>query len=221
MDPAEEIVELWLHSIGYFTRNGVMVGHKGLEIDFLAVDPARNKRLQVESTVSVNPFGPLRPWGPAKYSKLPFRERVRLYYQKKFVGLVAEKTRKLQNDAIERKVKEVFGGKPYEKWLVLGQQEEGNERIRRAFRKYGVQVHYMDELLNEIRFTGTPKGDTARFLQILARYITEGSKRSLLTKAKPYEPGKSCGRGKHVYKDMGTYLLCSVCGSTRTKPQSR
>jgi hypothetical protein len=117
LDPAEDIVELWLHSKGYFTRNGVMVGHKGLEIDFLAVDPARNKHVQVESTVSVNPFGPLRLWGPAKYSKLPSGERVRLYYQKKFVGLVSEKTRKLQDDAIKRKINGIFKGKPYEKWL--------------------------------------------------------------------------------------------------------
>jgi hypothetical protein len=220
LDPAEEIVELWLHSKGYFTRNGVMVGHKNLEIDFLAVDSTGSKRLHVESTVSVNPFGPLRPWGPAKYSKLPFEERVKLYYQKKFVGLVDEKTRELQNDAIERKVKEVFEGKPYEKWLVLGEQEEGNEKIRNAFRRYGVEVHYMENLLEEIRFTGTPKEDTARFLQILARYITDESKKSLVSKAKSYERGKSCGRGRHTYMDMGTYYSCSKCGLKKTKPRT-
>lgn len=52
-----------------------MVGHRGLEVDFLAFDPAHNSRVHVESTVSVKPFGRLRPWGAAKYSKLPLDER--------------------------------------------------------------------------------------------------------------------------------------------------
>jgi hypothetical protein len=203
MDPAEEIVELWLQNRGFFTRNGVMVGHKGLEIDFLAVDLATRRRLHVESTVSVNPFGPLRPWGAARYSSMPMQERVNLYYQKKFVGLVNEKTHKLMNHAIEQKVKESFHGVTYQKWLVLGQQTEGSEEIREEFRKHGVDVHYMDEVLKENRFTGTPKGDTPRFLQILARYMTEESKKSILTKSKSYEKGKGCGRGRHVYRDMG------------------
>jgi hypothetical protein len=217
LDPAEELVELWLNSNGFFTRNGVMVGHRGLEIDFLAVDATGDKRVHIESTVSVKPFGPLRPWGAVEYSKLSFEDRVRLYYQKKFVGLVSEKTRELENKAIEKKVNEIFGGKTYQKWLILGRQEEGNEKIRSAFKEHGVVVHFMDEVLNGIKFVGTPRNDTARFLQISALYLTEDSRSGLLATSASYKRGKSCGRGRHDYMDMGTYFLCTKCGSSKTK----
>jgi hypothetical protein len=216
MDPAESIVELWLQNQGYFTRNGVEVGRRGKEIDFLAVDIVGGKRLHVESAVSVNPFGSLRPWGPVKHSKLSIQDRVRLYFQNKFVGSVDQKTYKLLDHIIEEKVTESFKGMNYKRWLILGEQKEGAEKIRKEFRKHRVEVHYMDEVLKEIRLTGTPKGTTARFLQIMARYGSEESKQSLLIGAKSYVKGKSCGRGKHDYERHEKYLKCRKCGSLKT-----
>jgi hypothetical protein len=216
MDPAESVVELWLQNQGYFTRNGVEVGHKGMEIDFLAYHAGTNKRLHVESHVSVNPFGTLRPWGPIRNAKMPLNDRVRLYFEKKFIGSVDEKSHELLDKAIEKKALESFDGKSYEKWLVLGEQNEDPEALRREFAKHGVEVHFMDEILKEIRFTGTPKGDTARFVQILARYGSEASKKNLVHATGGYQKGKSCGRGNHHYDDFGSYVKCSVCGSSKT-----
>ena len=36
-----------------------------------------------------------------------------------------------------------------------------------------------------------------------------------------YVAGASCGRGRHVWKDRGTYLKCERCGSSRTKSPGR
>lgn len=69
MDPAEEIVSLWLKQRGFFIMNEVKVGYRGKEIDFLAFDPKDGRRVHVEVHASVRPLAPLRPWGPAKYGK--------------------------------------------------------------------------------------------------------------------------------------------------------
>lgn len=37
-----------------------------------------------------------------------------------------------------------------------------------------------------------------------------------------YMAGRTCGRGKHDYsEDMGNYLRCPRCGSTRSKPKAQ
>lgn len=79
LDPAEEIVALWLKQQGFFIMTGVRVGYRGKEIDFLAVDIENDRRVHVEVHASVSPLGRLRPWGPAKYSKWPLADRVKYY----------------------------------------------------------------------------------------------------------------------------------------------
>jgi hypothetical protein len=142
------------------------------------------RRLHVEVTVGVKPMGNLRPWNSVKFSKWPREDRVKLYFQNKFDGRIEHKTNKLLNHDITETASKSFGGHEYEKWLVLGEQNEPREEIRKEFTKYGVKVHYMDEVLNETRLTGTPRGATARLLQIMARFVTDESKRSLPGKAK-------------------------------------
>lgn len=65
MDPAEEIVNLWLKQTGYFIIPNIKVGYRGKEIDFLAIsfnkDGTINKKLHVEVHASVSPLGPLQP----------------------------------------------------------------------------------------------------------------------------------------------------------------
>jgi hypothetical protein len=86
LDPAEEIVALWLKLQGFFIMSGVRVGYRGKEIDFLAVDIKNDRRIHVEVHASVSPLGRLRPWGLAKYSKWPLTDRVKYYYYDKFIG---------------------------------------------------------------------------------------------------------------------------------------
>lgn len=56
----------------------------------------------------MKPLGKLRPWGPVEYSRLELKERVRLYYENKFVGAVDKKTKKLLNNCVETKVLDIF-----------------------------------------------------------------------------------------------------------------
>lgn len=183
MDPAEEIVNTWLQQQGFFTRNHVKVGYSGKEIDFLAVDPRRDKRVHVEVRAAVIPLGLFRPWGPVRYSKLPLSERVRLYYENKFVGVVSKKDRRLKNECIKEKASEIFDGKNYERWLVLGvlHEKEDRQELVKEFTKYHVKIFFIEGLLKEIRFEGTAKDLTGRFIQLLASQLTEEAKKSLLS----------------------------------------
>ena len=111
MDPAESIVTLWLQNDGFFVRNNIKVEKShGKEIDILAVKPAKNLRVHLESGVSVFPAGPIRPWKHFRYSKLPLNERLRLYHLNKFVGAVKEGAKEPANRKIEEQVKGDFGG---------------------------------------------------------------------------------------------------------------
>jgi hypothetical protein len=187
MDPAEEIVNTWLQQQGFFVRNHVKVGYSGKEIDFLAVDVKRNKRVHVEVRVAVIPLGPFRPWGPAKYSKMPLKERVKLYYEDKFVGVVSKKEFHLKNRCIQEKAAEVFNGKDYERWLVLGvlHKRDSKQELERGFLKHGVKIFFIQDILKEICFEGTARDSTGRFLQLLAAQLTEESKKNLLKTRKP------------------------------------
>jgi len=182
MDPAEEIVNTWLQQQGFFVRNHVKVGYYGKEIDFLAVHPQRKKRVHVEVHAAVIPLGLFRPWGPAKYSKLPLSERVRLYYENKFIGVVNKKDLHLKTECIKDKATGIFNSRDYEQWLILGvlHEKDSRQELEKEFLKHDVKIFFIQDILREIRFEGTAKDSTGRFLQLLAAQLTEESKKSLL-----------------------------------------
>jgi len=182
MDPAEDIVNLWLKQQGFFVMQGVKVGYRGKEIDFLAVDIKNDKRVHVEVHASVHPLGPLRPWGPAKYGKLKIEDRVKFYYYDKFRGATEEGTGKLINNRIKEMVLEKFCGKRYEKWLILAQphHKDDPEKVRQEFKKHGVEVFFLKEILEQIKLEGTARDQTGRLLQLLASQLTNKAKKALL-----------------------------------------
>ena len=182
MDPAEEIVNLWLQKQGFFVMNHVKIGYRGKEADFLAVNPKREMCVHVEVRVAVFPLGRFRPWGPARYSRLPLKDRVKLYYEDKFIGVVDKKKLRLTNRCVESRVEEMLGTRDYEKWLVLGvlHENDSEQELKDEFRKYGVKVFLIKDILEQIHFKGTAKDSTGRFLQLLAAQLTEESQKSLL-----------------------------------------
>jgi hypothetical protein len=183
LDPAEEIVKLWLKCQGFFVIDGVEVGYRRKEIDFLAFDLKNDKRVHVEVHASVRPLAPLRPWGSAKYGKLPLADRVKYYYYNKFIGATEEGTGKLLNRCIEERILEKFDGKNYEKWLVLAQlhPKDKPEEVKREFKKHGVDVFFLKEILEQIKFKGPTRDLTGRFLQLLASFeLTDKAKKALL-----------------------------------------
>jgi hypothetical protein len=182
VDPAEEIVHLWLQRQGFFTMHGVEVGYKGKEIDFLGIDPASGRRVHVEVHASVAPIGPLRPWGPAKYGGMPLERRVELYFYSRFVGAVKEGTGELLNRCVEEAASRLLGAEDYERWLVLLHLHplDPEERLRSEFGKHGVKVFSLKDVLKEIRFTGAARDRVGRFLQLLAATLTDEARRGLL-----------------------------------------
>lgn len=184
MDPAEDIVNLWLQQQDFFVMTGVKA-KGGKEIDFLAVNPVNGKKVHAESHVSVFPLGPLRPWAPAKYGKMPIGRRVTHFYNNKFVGTVKEGTGQLLDRCIEEKAKEKLGGEDYERWLVLGvlHQKDPEDQLKKEFEKCGVRVFLFRDVLKKIGFKGAARG-VGRTLQLLASQLTDDAKASLLGKNK-------------------------------------
>lgn len=180
MDPAEEIVSLWLQQRGFFIRHNVKVGYRGKEIDFLAVNIADNKRAHVEVHASVSPLGPLRPWSPAKYGRIPIQDRVKYYYLKKFVGSIKEGTGELINRSVEETARRVLGSDNYERWLVLGvlHKQDSKEQLVKEFKKYNVKVFFLIDILKEIinEIKGTARDHTGRFIQLLVSQLRNEAK---------------------------------------------
>ena len=184
MDPAEEIVSLWLQQLRFFILQGVEAGYRGKEIDFLAVDIGNNRRVHVEVHASVRPLAPLRAWAPAKYGKMALNERVRHYHNEKFVGPTIEGTGELRNRCVEETAVRFLGDKNYEKWLVLGalHPKDSEDQLKREFEKYGVRVFFIRDILKQIKFRGAARGATGRFIQLLASQLTD-ARTNLLPRA--------------------------------------
>lgn len=182
MDPAEEIVGLWLQQQGFFIRYGTKVGYQGKEIDFLGVDSGAQRRVHVEVHASVYPLGPLRPWSPARYGKMSLKERVKHYYNYKFVGSIVKDSGRLINRCVENAATKAFGSADYEKWLVLAElhRKDSETELRNELAKYNVILYLLKEILREVRFKGAAKDRTGRFIQLLAAQLTDEAKKSLL-----------------------------------------
>lgn len=184
MDPAEEIVNIWLQQQNFFVKYGIKAG-RGKEIDFLAID-INNRRVHIEVHASVFPVGALRPWGPAKYGKLPLEERVKHYFNDKFVGATVEGTGELKNRCIQNTVAKILGSKNYDRWLVLGvlHKNDPEDKLKQEFEKHNVKVYLIRDILRETKFKGTAKNHTGRFIQLLASQLTDDAKISLLNRSR-------------------------------------
>jgi hypothetical protein len=186
VDPAEEIVSLWLQNQGFFIMSDVKVGHRGKEIDFLAIHPSSNRKVHIEVHASVFPLGPLRPWGPVKYGKLPVAERVKHYYNDKFVGITQEGTGELRNQCIQEAATGKLLNKTYERWLVLGRlhPKDSEEQIKHEFQKHGVTVYFLKEILRNINFLGAARDSIGRFIQLMASQLDDETRKCLLERRK-------------------------------------
>jgi len=67
---------------------------------------------------------------------------------------------------------------------VLGvlHKKDSEQELRNEFKKYGVKVLLIKDILTQILFKGTAKDSTGRFLQLLAAHLTEESKNTLLNR---------------------------------------
>lgn len=145
------------------------MGYCGKEIDFLGIDIKNNRRVHLEVHASVSPFGPLRPWAPAKYGKVELKERVKHYFNKKFVGSIATGTGELKNRCVKNTASKFLGSKNYEKWLVLGKlyKKDSEDQLKQEFEKYGVKVFFIRDILKQIKFRRPARDPTGRFIQLL------------------------------------------------------
>jgi hypothetical protein len=179
MDPAEQIVTLWLYQQGYFTMNEIKASH-GKEIDILAMHPQTGHKRHVEVTVSIIPVGELRAQSPARCSGSPRNERIRDFYRKKFVG---------KNSCVERKVKEYFETAEYEKILVVGNLGKDNPiEVEEELRKYRVKMVLLEDILKQVvekmkKEKKVYMDSNGRYIQILSTFLKppEAKERASLT----------------------------------------
>jgi len=163
VDPAEELVRIWLEEKGYFTMANRRI-KGGKEIDLLAIKPDGDK-LWVEVHVPIKPLGRLR--GPrhkaARYSKLPLSERIK--------GIVECKFDQEKSEFVKKKLK----GEP-RKMFVFGDTGGDDEKeVVEEFKKHGIEAISFKKILAELEETlkkRTYMDPTRRYFQLLSKYLT-------------------------------------------------
>lgn len=116
---------------------------------------------------------------------MALNERVKHYYNDKFVGSTVEGTGGLRNRCVENTATMFLCNKNYEKWLVLGKlhKKDCESQLKREFEKYGVRVFFIRDILKQIKFRGTARDSTGRFIQLLVSQLTDEARTNLLAKS--------------------------------------
>jgi hypothetical protein len=156
--------------------SGVKVGVQNKEIDVLALNPQSHKKVHVEVHVSVRPLSALRAWSSAKYGSDPLPERIKWFYENKFIGRMDKETRQLKDRCIEEKAESIFGTSDYKRYLVVGtlHKNDPEEELRDSLTQLGVKLILMKDIIRELLDTSEVyQDDTRRFLQIISQYISE------------------------------------------------
>ena len=160
-NPAEELVTAWLQECGgYFTRNNIKVpkkkGGMGAEIDILATD--RKKNIWIEVSVSSNP-------------RCNYRKDIR--FQSTLKDFLSDFVREDKN----RKVREIFNGKPYERWLVYGKLplvKKEKDSFSAEMKKKKVKAVYFGDILKDLLKLKGYRLDAARgYLNIIKAFWNE------------------------------------------------
>jgi hypothetical protein len=137
MNAAEHVTMRWLFSKGYFVMSSIKGGSHPYgrnELDLLAIKEAENggieRRLHVEVSVS-----------PAPIHMNP--EKLDAAHDKLLSGKFT---------SVSPWVHTIFGGRPYERWVVWNNEltseacEHVKERLRR---EHQIEVHWFDDVLRE------------------------------------------------------------------------
>jgi Holliday junction resolvase-like predicted endonuclease len=160
-NPSEELVVAWLQeSKGYFIMNNVKVhrrgGGMGAEIDILATDKENN--IWIEVSVSTNP-------------RCNHRKEVR------FKETVKDYLKDFLRDDKNAKVREIFHGEPFEKWLVHGKlalAKKEVENFPREMLKNGVKTVYFEDILKDLFELKEYRLDSARgYVNIIKAFLRD------------------------------------------------
>lgn len=170
LNPSEEIVTSWLNEQGYFVRNNLKVGQN--EIDILAVHPLSGKRIHCEVSVQISPVGHVIAGSReplAKATEHTLEERVNGFLRRKFIG---------KNGKVEEEVKRLLG-EDYHKLFICGNlnrsENEEKEQLIRELQKYGVEVMFFHEILENLKGKVKKKGvkdNPRRFIQLMKYFST-------------------------------------------------
>ena len=126
------------------------------------------------------------PWSPTKYGKMPLDERVKHYYNNKFVRSTVKGTGELKNRCAEDAAARILRSGNYDQWLALGvlHRKDAEGQLKQEFGNYGVKVFFIRDILREIKFKGTGKSPTGRFIQLLASQLTDDARASLFKRTR-------------------------------------
>lgn len=151
-NPAEELVTAWVQECKhYFTMNNIIVpkekdgkkGGKGAEIDILATNG--KKRVWIEVSVSTSPRG--------------IKKAIR------FKGTIKNYLSDFKRKDKNKKAKEIFGNKNYEKWCVYGKlplSKKEMDKFEEEMKKNGVIAIYFENILKELSELKGYRLDSAR-----------------------------------------------------------
>jgi len=182
MDPAEEIVNSYFHSQGYFTMTNIKVGLN--EIDILAMNPRTRRRVHAEVHISLKPTGKIRPWGPLKFQSRPQDWRVAAICNHKFIGSAHKMSGKPRNRRIQEMVRTLLGSDKYDRWYVIGRvnPKDSLSDLRQSFKQNGVTLVLFQDLLSQLDTSlgrAVHMDDARRYLELCRAFLDARDSRRL------------------------------------------
>lgn len=172
MNPAEEIINVWLNEKGFFTTSNIRVKW-GQEIDILAYHPLTGEKWHIEAHVSINPVGALRAHGRGikEVKGRPLRDRLKEIYDQKFIG---------RDNTLAEKAAELFGTRDYKRIQVWGRLPSKHDRntVRSESERLGVNVLFFDDIIKELGLMMKESGKTypettRKFVQLCSEFLAK------------------------------------------------
>jgi len=155
IEPEVHIIEKYFQEILHcFTMTNIRC-KGGKEIDLLAIDTKTNEKYHVESRVGTSPSFKIR-------EKDTYTSKGRAHK----IGLDYFQNEKFEHPIIVQKIHELFGETSYNKILVVWDVEDLSLK-EIAKKKYGFDLWFMDELLNDMINSGIIKGSRDDILRVI------------------------------------------------------
>ena len=181
MEPEVHIIEKYLqHVKKWLTMTNIGL-QKKKEIDLLAINPKTGEKHHIESRVSISSFGKLRLHETKRSNGTSFRNGLDYFSREKF-----------DNPVMVNGVREIFGDTNYGKILVVWDVEEESV-IAVAKEKFGIEIWYMEEIIDEINEAialGKIKGsrdDVLRTVELLLKMHKVSGRKSIRRKIETYD----------------------------------
>lgn len=182
LEPEVHLIDKYLQEVKkWLTMTNIGLGKKKKEIDLLAINPRTGEKYHIESRVSISSFGKLRVHERKRSNKTSLRNGLNYFSREKF-----------DNTIMVNGIREIFGNTNYSRILIVWDVEDESV-IDVAKEKFGIEIWYMEEILDELKeaiLQDKIKGsrdDILRTVELLLKMYKVSGRKSIRRKIETYD----------------------------------